>query len=108
MYVRDVRCVRRVRPLGLDINHADWTSLMTTLTTTEARDAFAEIVNRVAYRGERIVLERRGKHVAVLVSVDDLAILEALEDHLDIQAAHKALKEKGSIPWEKVKRDLGL
>lgn len=49
------------------------------LPTSDARDQLADLVNRAAFRNERIVLTRHGKDVAVLVSVDDLARLEALD-----------------------------
>ena len=65
-------------------------------------------MNRVAFGAERIVLERRGKDVAALVSMEDLALLDELENKIDLDAARKALRERGSIPWEKVKADLGL
>lgn len=84
---------------------------MTRMTTGEARQTFSETVNRVAFGRERIVLRRRGKDVAVLVPVEDLKALEAWEDRLDNEAADAALvevKEKGTVPWEKVKGDAGL
>jgi len=39
----------------------------------------SELVNRVAYQGERIVLTSRGRPKAVLVSVEDFARLQAAE-----------------------------
>ena len=42
---------------------------MIRLTASKARDHFADTLNRVAYRGERIVLYRRGKELAAMVSV---------------------------------------
>jgi len=48
------------------------------------------VVNRVAYGGERIVLERRGKAKAVLISLEDLALLEGIEDKIDIDEAEQA------------------
>ena len=81
---------------------------MTKLAATALRRAFADAVNRVAYQGERIALERHGKTVAALVSADDLELLEALENRMDLAAARKALKEPGRRRWEKVKADLGL
>ena len=81
---------------------------MTRLNATEARSDFAEILNRVSYGGERIILHRRGKDVAVLVSVEDLKLLRKIEDRLDNEAADKALKEPGRIPWGKLKKELGL
>ena len=81
---------------------------MTTLAATTVRDAFAETINRVAYGGERIALERHGKTVAALVSAEDLELLEALEDRIDLAAARKALKEGRRRDWAKVKAALGL
>lgn len=74
----------------------------------QIRNNMAETLNRVCYQGERIVLERRGKGVAALVSMEDLALLEALEDREDVKAARKALKEKGGVPLEDVKKRLGM
>jgi len=81
---------------------------MTRLAASSLRQKLADALNRVAYKGERIVLERHGKDVAALVSLQDLAVLEALEDRIDLEAAREALKEPGSVPWETVKARLGL
>ncbi len=78
------------------------------ISITQIRDNLADALNRVAYGGERVVLKRRGKGVAALVSMDDLALLEELENQADIRAAKKALKEKGGIPLEKIKERLGM
>jgi prevent-host-death family protein len=37
----------------------------------KARESFSELVNRVAFGGERYVVERRGKPLAVLVSATE-------------------------------------
>ena len=81
---------------------------MTRLAASTLRQQLADTLNRVAYKGERIVLERRGKDIAALVSLEDLALLEQLEDRIDLEAARAALKEPGSIPWDRVKARLGL
>lgn len=52
---------------------------MEDLSISEARESLAEIVNRVVYRGARVMLRRHGKPVAALVSADDLVRLAALE-----------------------------
>ncbi len=79
----------------------------------EIRNNLADCLNRVAYQGERIVLERRGSGVAALVSMEDLALLEAIEDGEDVKAAKRAIaemKRKGEkpIPFKDVKKQLGL
>ncbi len=48
----------------------------TTATATDARNSFADIVGRVAYGSERVVIERRGRPVAALISADDLETLQ--------------------------------
>jgi prevent-host-death family protein len=42
------------------------------IPVTRARAELSELVNRVAYGGERIVLTRHGKAVAAIVSAADL------------------------------------
>ena len=60
----------------------NWTSgsnEVTEFSVSKARDTLSEIVNRVAYRGERVVLNRHGKPVAALVSAADLKRLSEFE-----------------------------
>ena len=82
---------------------------MTTVTTAEARKNLAEIVNKVAYGKEPVVLTRRGEEIAALISMEELELLQLLEDHIDIEDAKKALAEPGgNIPAEKIWEELGL
>lgn len=81
---------------------------MTRLAASAVRESLGDTLNRVAYGGERILLERHGKAVAALVSVGDLARLEALEDRADLDDARRALKSPARIPYEEVRRKAGL
>lgn len=77
---------------------------MTRIPASKAREQFADILNDVSFRGERVVLHRHGKDVAAIVSVEDLALLEELEDRYDTEAACAALDEPGAnIPWDQIK-----
>jgi prevent-host-death family protein len=49
------------------------------IPVTQAREELADLVNRVAYGHERIVLTRHSRPVACLVAPEDLARLEELE-----------------------------
>lgn len=41
--------------------------------------------------------------------LEDLELIERLEDEIDVREARKALADKSpSVPWEQVKRELGL
>ncbi|MBU0482708.1 MAG: type II toxin-antitoxin system Phd/YefM family antitoxin [Proteobacteria bacterium] len=83
--------------------------MATTISTADARKHFAEIVNRVTYGKEPIVLTRRGQEVAALVSIDEFELLQQIEDHIDIEDAKKALAEPGeNISAEEVWKQLGL
>jgi prevent-host-death family protein len=78
---------------------------------SEARESFAELVNRAAYGHERVLVARRGRPIAAIVSIEDVEFLERVEDKLDRQAAREALADPenaDTIPWERIKADLGL
>ena len=88
---------------------------MASLPFTEARNGFSKMLDRVSGKKERISLSRRGKIVAAVVPIEDLALLEQLraeEDAEDIREADKALrryKRTGkAIPWEQIKKEAGL
>jgi len=82
---------------------------MTTVTTAEARKKLAEIVNKVAYGKEPVVLTRRGEEIAALISMEELELLQLIEDRMDIEDAKKALAEPGkNISAEKAWKELGL
>ncbi|MDD2605468.1 MAG: type II toxin-antitoxin system Phd/YefM family antitoxin [Desulfobacterales bacterium] len=66
-----------------------------TVSTAEARKRLAEIVNKVAYGKEPIILTRRGEQIAALISMEELELLQLIEDYSDIQEAKKALEEPG-------------
>jgi prevent-host-death family protein len=83
--------------------------MTTTISAANARKEFADILNKVAYGSETIVLTRRGKEVAALISMEDLALLQRLEDYIDIEDAKKALAEPGeNIPAREFWEQLGL
>lgn len=82
-----------------------------TISTVKAREQLSTVINRAAFGKERVVLTRRGKEVAAVVPIEDVKLLEELEDRIDLEEARTALaetKSKGTIPWEKIKADLGL
>ena len=82
---------------------------MSRLAASAARLQFSEIVNQVAFGGERVVLHRHGKDVAAIVSVADLQLLEQLENRVDLDAARAALHEKAPrVAWTKLKKELDL
>jgi prevent-host-death family protein len=83
----------------------------TTIPATELRKHGSDIVNRVAFGDEEVVLTRRGKPVAAIVPVAALEALRHLEDAEDAAAARAARREiakQGIISHAEVKARLGL
>lgn len=81
------------------------------VSVSEARETFADLVNRVAYRNERVLVTRRGRPVAAIIPMEQVEFLERAEDEYDMRLADEARKElehTPAIPWEQVKRELGL
>ena len=50
--------------------------MTTHISSTEAKASFSSLVSKVQYGGERVIIERRGKPVAAVVSLEDLASLQ--------------------------------
>jgi prevent-host-death family protein len=84
---------------------------MKQVSTVDARAQFSEIINRAAFGKERVTLTRRGKEIVAVVPIEDMKLLEALEDKIDLDEARAALaeaKKKGTVSWDKLKADLGI
>jgi prevent-host-death family protein len=74
---------------------------MSRIAAGDLRKDIAEVLNKVAYGHERIIVHRRGKDAAVIIPLEDLALLEAIEDQQDLedaQAARAEAQEHGAKP----------
>lgn len=60
---------------------------MKIISVNEARAHFSDVLARVAYGGERVIIQRRGRPFAALISIDDLRKLEALESEAETRKA---------------------
>jgi prevent-host-death family protein len=72
---------------------------MAELTTVQVRAQLSEIINRAAFAKERLFLTRRGKRIAAIVPIEDIE---------QARASLAEAKKKGTVPWEKLKKDLRL
>lgn len=81
------------------------------ISASKVRSDFADIINRVAFGEERILILRRGKEIGALIPLADLEILEKIEDKIDIEEARKAIEEserEGFISLEEFKKIYNL
>ncbi len=82
------------------------------ISLADLRARLGDLVSRVSYKHDRVVITKHGKPVAALISGEDLEFFERLEDRMDNEAADAAEAETGKnggpIPWENVKRELNL
>jgi prevent-host-death family protein len=56
----------------------------------ELRASIGDVINRAAYSGERVVVTRNGKPAAAVISAEDLAYFEELENAADVAALDAA------------------
>ena len=61
------------------------------VTTKELRANLSEVLARVAYGGDQIVVTRHGKPFAAIVAPYDLQACQALEDYSDTQEVEEMI-----------------
>jgi len=57
---------------------------MTKISTVKARENFSELINQAAYGKQKVILTRRGKALAALVSMEDYQMLQHLHNNEDV------------------------
>lgn len=80
------------------------------LDVSEAASCLSDVVGQVASQMEPVILKsERGE--AVIVPIEDYQLIQRLEDEenrIDLEAVRAAMRETGTIPWEVVKKEVGL
>ncbi|MCQ9179321.1 MULTISPECIES: type II toxin-antitoxin system Phd/YefM family antitoxin [Streptomyces] len=72
------------------------------IPVTQARAELADLINRVVYGGERVVVTRHGKPLVALVSAADLERLDELDQPAEqpVISSVTAVREVASAPRE--------
>ena len=81
------------------------------VTVADARSGLAELLNRVAYGKERLVITRHGREVAAIVPVEDLRLADRLRKFVarkDVARSLADLDAGRAAPWTKLREELGL
>jgi prevent-host-death family protein len=73
------------------------------IPVTQARAELADLINRVVYGGERVVVTRHGKPLVALVSAADLRRLEETQeaDEEQVVSSVSRVREVASAPGER-------
>ncbi|OEU89107.1 type II toxin-antitoxin system Phd/YefM family antitoxin [Streptomyces oceani] len=73
------------------------------IPVTQARAELAELINRVVYGGERVVVTRHGRPLVGLVSAADLERLDALREAEsdEVVSTVSTVRELPSAPGER-------
>lgn len=79
---------------------------MKTLSVSDLREQISDVTNRVMFGGERVCIKRNGKPAVAIISLEDLQLLEAIEDKLDVDQALDALKNDRFTDWDKIQKKL--
>jgi prevent-host-death family protein len=81
---------------------------VTKSSVSDAGEHLSEVVDRTRYTHERVVLTKRGKDVVTIVSIEDLKLLQAIEDQMEM--ARKVIADAGEerIPLQTLIEKLGL
>ena len=86
--------------------------MITRITAQEAQDALPDLINQVVHNKKKpIIITRRGKEIAALISSESFALLQEIQNKQDLQDALDVLKkarEQGSVSVEKAKEELGV
>ncbi len=80
------------------------------ISSTKARTLFADLVSRVSYGRERVVINKSGKDVVAMVPMEDLRLIVLLEDLIDgIEAERAMATPKAEFEdFAEVRKRLGL
>ncbi len=67
------------------------------IDSSNARNSFTGVVNRVSYGHERLVVRRHGRDLAAVIPMEDLELLERAieeaEDRIDVDEAERILSD---------------
>lgn len=79
---------------------------MERIPVTEARAAISDVVNRVHYQKQYIVLTRQGKDIAAIIPIEDLPLIDKTAAKVDMEQNNAEMPMKKQL--DDVKKELGL
>ncbi len=84
------------------------TQIEDVISVTKVRENLSEIMGEVRYGHKRIKLTSNGKNIGAIIPLEDLELLEAIEDKIDIELAEKAEKDGPYYSLDQILEENGL
>ncbi len=81
---------------------------MTSIPITKARSILPKIFSDVFLKHKRVIVERYGHERVAIVPISDLEAMERWHKKIAQAADASFNKTDKRIPWDKVKKELGL
>lgn len=80
------------------------------MISPDTTEKLAEALEQAVATGDRVILRRGQKVVGAVISPQDLARLEEIEDRLDVEESERRLADttQPSVPLAEVRKKLGL
>ncbi|HEC84629.1 MAG: hypothetical protein DRR08_18395 [Candidatus Parabeggiatoa sp. nov. 2] len=94
--------------LDNETNDKPETLVIDEITPGDTLPTLTKLLDQVAIEKEPLTLTYQKKCFLAVVPIEKVEMIEQLEDCIDNADADEALKEEGSIPWEQIKKELGL
>jgi len=105
--IEDVEVIKQLKNT-IDNETHDTSETVQDSTSGDTLPILTELLAQVATKKEPMTLTYQKMLFLALVPIEQVEMIEQLEDCIDNADADDALKEEGSIPWEQVKKELGL
>jgi prevent-host-death family protein len=86
-------------------------TVVAAVSIADARHDFAELLNRVAYGKERLVITRHARELAAIVPVEDLKITNRLRRFVARKGVARVLADLeggNAASWRRLREELGL
>lgn len=84
------------------------TQIEDVISVTKVKENLSEIMGEVRYGHKRIKLTSNGKNIGAIIPLEDLELLEAIEDKIDIELAEKAEKDGPYYSLDQILEENGL
>jgi len=90
-------------------NNGELIKMLNKISAADAGKNLSDIIKRVAFDHEPVILTMSGEPTAAIVSLEDFQYFQYLEDQADIAEALKAAEEPGeNITAGQMRKQLGL